>query len=227
MKVFSLLVGILFACQAHAVDPTSVRGLLAQQWIKIGGTGAASSVAALDINSTTKGVMLPRMTTTQQNAIAGTLEGLLIYDNVLHQPAVNNGSSWLDLFNASNFTAGTLAVAQGGTGNGSLATTAGGFLYTDGSKVMNLGACSSGNVVVSNGSSAPTCGTVATNPMNAAGQMIYGGTGGAASSLAAGTSGQVLVSNGTSAPAFTTLTAPTRTVKTSLKLTARQRAQKF
>jgi hypothetical protein len=41
-----------------------------------------------------------------------------------------------------------------------------------------------------------------TNPMSAAGQLIYGGTGGAPTALAAGTSGQILKSNGTSAPAF-------------------------
>lgn len=42
-----------------------------------------------------------------------------------------------------------------------------------------------------------------TNPMTGGGDMIYGGTGGAATRLAAGTSGQILQSNGTSAPTWT------------------------
>ena len=56
--------------------------------------------------------------------------------------------------------------------------------------------------------------------MNAAGQMIYGGTGGAATLVAAGTSGQVLESGGTGAPVFTTFTAPTFQMFTSTPGTA-------
>jgi len=52
--------------------------------------------------------------------------------------------------------AGTLAIANGGTNNSSLAVTAGGTLYTDGSKVVNVGAGTSGQVLTSAGASAPT-----------------------------------------------------------------------
>ena len=51
---------------------------------------------------------------------------------------------------------GTLPIANGGTNNASLAVTAGGIVYTDGSKLVNVGAGSSGQVLQSNGSSAPT-----------------------------------------------------------------------
>jgi hypothetical protein len=44
-----------------------------------------------------------------------------------------------------------------------------------------------------------------TNPMDAAGQLIYGGASGTATKLAAGTSGQALFSAGTSAPVWTGL----------------------
>jgi hypothetical protein len=54
--------------------------------------------------------------------------------------------------------AGTLAIANGGTNNASLAVTAGGVLYTDGSKVVNVGAGTAGQSLVSNGSSAPSWG---------------------------------------------------------------------
>ena len=56
--------------------------------------------------------------------------------------------------------AGTLAVANGGTNNASLAVTAGGALYTDGSKVVNVGAGTSGQVLTSAGASAPTWSSV-------------------------------------------------------------------
>lgn len=49
-----------------------------------------------------------------------------------------------------------LAVAQGGSGNGTLAVTAGGALYTDGTKIMNVGVGTSSQVLTSNAGSAPT-----------------------------------------------------------------------
>lgn len=51
---------------------------------------------------------------------------------------------------------GVLPIANGGTNNGSLAVTAGGVIYTDGSKQVNVGAGSSGQFLRSNGASAPT-----------------------------------------------------------------------
>jgi hypothetical protein len=56
---------------------------------------------------------------------------------------------------------GTLPIANGGTNNGSLAVTAGGVVYTDGSKLVNVGAGSSGQVLTSAGSGAPTWATAA------------------------------------------------------------------
>lgn len=52
-----------------------------------------------------------------------------------------------------------LGVGFGGTNNAALATTAGGMLYTDGSKFVNMGAGSAGQVPVSTGAGAPIWGT--------------------------------------------------------------------
>jgi hypothetical protein len=54
---------------------------------------------------------------------------------------------------------GTLPIANGGTNNASLAVTAGGVVYTDGSKLVNVGAGTSGQVLTSAGASAPTWAT--------------------------------------------------------------------
>jgi hypothetical protein len=51
---------------------------------------------------------------------------------------------------------GVLPIANGGTDNGLLPVTAGGVLYTDGTKFQNVGAGSAGQVLTSNGASAPT-----------------------------------------------------------------------
>jgi hypothetical protein len=50
--------------------------------------------AILDITSTTKGVLLPRMTTTQKNAIATPATGLVVYDTTLNKLAVYTGAAW-------------------------------------------------------------------------------------------------------------------------------------
>lgn len=54
---------------------------------------------------------------------------------------------------------GVLPIANGGTNNGALAVTAGGTLYTDGSKIVNVGAGTSGQFLQSNGAAAPTWAT--------------------------------------------------------------------
>lgn len=55
---------------------------------------------------------------------------------------------------------GVNAIAQGGTNNGSLGVVAGGVYYGDGTKVVETAAGTSGQVLQSNGSSAPTWGTI-------------------------------------------------------------------
>ncbi|MEO6539858.1 MAG: hypothetical protein ABIN74_02660, partial [Ferruginibacter sp.] len=48
---------------------------------------AASNSAMLDIKSTTKGILIPRLTTAQRNAIASPANGLMVFD-------VTTGSFW-------------------------------------------------------------------------------------------------------------------------------------
>jgi hypothetical protein len=67
-----------------------------------------------------------------------------------------NTSGQADLTTA---VTGTLPIANGGTNNGSLAVTAGGVVYTDGTKLVNVGAGTSGQALLSNGASAPTWGS--------------------------------------------------------------------
>ena len=63
-----------------------------------------------------------------------------------------NVSGQLD---AATGLSGVAPVANGGTNNGSLPVTAGGALYTDGSKVNNMGAGTTGQVLTSQGASPP------------------------------------------------------------------------
>ena len=58
------------------------------------GVAAANASAILDITSTTKAFMPPRMTTTQKNAIASPVSGMLVYDDTLKKLCVYGASSW-------------------------------------------------------------------------------------------------------------------------------------
>jgi hypothetical protein len=58
------------------------------------GIGTDSPLAKLDITSTTDGVLLPRMTTTQVNAISSPENGLTVYNTTLNTICFYNGSSW-------------------------------------------------------------------------------------------------------------------------------------
>jgi hypothetical protein len=50
--------------------------------------------AVLEVSSTTKGFLPPRMTTTQKNAIASPAAGLVVYDSTLGKLCVRTASAW-------------------------------------------------------------------------------------------------------------------------------------
>lgn len=56
-------------------------------------TNNPNASAALDIESTNKGILIPRMTTAQKTAISTPAEGLIVYDTTLKCIAQNAGST--------------------------------------------------------------------------------------------------------------------------------------
>lgn len=73
------------------------------------GTTSPSASAALEISSTSKGLLLPRMTTTQRNSIAQPPAGLVIYNTTTNTVQGYGGSSaeWL---NTNATYAGSVAI---------------------------------------------------------------------------------------------------------------------
>jgi hypothetical protein len=63
-------------------------------YLQKGGTFTDVASAILNVNSTTQGVLFPRMTTTQKNAIASPATGLVVYDTTLNKLAVYTGATW-------------------------------------------------------------------------------------------------------------------------------------
>ena len=58
------------------------------------GTTSPNASAILDVQSTTKGVRMPNMTTTQKNAISSPAAGLIVFDTTLAKLCVYSGSAW-------------------------------------------------------------------------------------------------------------------------------------
>ncbi|MBN8674189.1 MAG: hypothetical protein J0L56_08645 [Chitinophagales bacterium] len=79
--------------------------LTTAQNVGVGITTPHSS-AALHINSTTKGLLIPRMSTAERNAIAAPAEGLLIYNLTTNELNQRQNSAWKTLLNNDSWTGG-------------------------------------------------------------------------------------------------------------------------
>jgi len=73
--------------------------------------------ASVHIDSTTQGFMLPRMTTTQKNAISSPATGLLVYDTTLGYLQEYNGSTWTTVSPAMNAAGSNGQVQFNASGN--------------------------------------------------------------------------------------------------------------
>jgi hypothetical protein len=66
-------------------------------FLRVGTNANTVASAILQADSTTKGFLPPRMTTTEKNAIATPATGLQIYDSTLNRPCFYDGTSWITL----------------------------------------------------------------------------------------------------------------------------------
>jgi hypothetical protein len=81
----------------QALFSTSAADLFIQPFggaLMIGENVLPNTSASVQINSTTKGFLPPRMTTTQKNAISTPAAGLVVYDTTLNKLCVRTASSW-------------------------------------------------------------------------------------------------------------------------------------
>ena len=80
-----------------------------------GGSDSPTTSSILDVRSSNKGVLLPRMTTTNRNAIVSPQAGLLIYNSTSSQFNYHDGSNWQQLFLGNQWnTNGTSFYYSGG-----------------------------------------------------------------------------------------------------------------
>ena len=98
---------------AVIVSQLFVTGLFAQSVaINTDGTTANAS-AILDVKSTTKGILAPRMTTLQRTVIATPAAGLMVFDTDIKSFWFYNGTAWGNL--SASGTAGWLLTGNGGS----------------------------------------------------------------------------------------------------------------
>jgi hypothetical protein len=108
----------------------------------VGGGASLNPAAIIELNSTTKGFLPSRMTTTQRNAIATPPTGLIVYNTTTNSIDVYNGTAWVGtdaIFNSIKAagSGGLLIESNTGTdvvllgaGSGSGATFYGGVNIT-------------------------------------------------------------------------------------------------
>ncbi len=94
MKKILLVAAILLYAATHVFS----------QSLAINTDGSVANAGAmLDIKSTTKGLLIPRMTTIQRTGIGTPPAGLQVYDTDLNLLYFYNGSSWSGLSASTNF----------------------------------------------------------------------------------------------------------------------------
>jgi hypothetical protein len=80
-------------------------------------TGNLTTAGSITSNSTSSGFLLPRLTTTQRNAIVSPATGLEIFNTTTNQIEFYNGTAWAPIGTVVSFP---ITVAEGGTGLTSL-----------------------------------------------------------------------------------------------------------
>jgi hypothetical protein len=95
--------------------------LLNAQGVGINTTGAdAHPSAMLDVNSTSKGLLPPRMSTTQRDAIASPATGLTIYNTTTNCTNSFDGLGWREVCGSPTYAYITSLSCGSATNNGSL-----------------------------------------------------------------------------------------------------------
>jgi hypothetical protein len=141
---------------------------------------AADNSAILDVKSTTKGMLVPRMTATQRTAITGTT-GLLVYQT--DAPAgfyFHNGTVWVSLnttTNAAALTSGTLDAARMPALTGEVTTTAGNVATTIAANAVTSAKIADGTIVdadINGVAGSKISGNITGNATNVTGTVAIG-----------------------------------------------------
>ncbi|MEM1323045.1 MAG: hypothetical protein AAGG75_22460 [Bacteroidota bacterium] len=97
---------------------TLALSMVAKAQVAINDDGAAPAPSAmLDVSSTDKGVLIPRMTTNQRNNISNPATGLMVYDNDQNSFWYFNGTAWTAVDEQGPFVADNGLIRASNTGH--------------------------------------------------------------------------------------------------------------
>jgi hypothetical protein len=119
-----------------------------------GNSGTPATSAALEVNSTTKAVLLPRMSQTQRDAIGSPTNGDLVFNTDTLKMSLHDGSSWADVGSSSG--SGVKNYLTDGTFDSSVNPES---QYDDGASYVDGTAGSPSAISYSRDSSTPLAGT--------------------------------------------------------------------
>lgn len=98
MKKFILFFTIASAAAFAGTATKFPDGIISKSSIAINTSGSlADSKALLDVSSTTQGVLISRMSTTQRDAISSPTTGLMIYNTTTNSFNLYDGTAWRQL----------------------------------------------------------------------------------------------------------------------------------
>lgn len=106
------------------------------------GTTTPDPTAALDISSTQKGVLLPRLNAAQLATLVSTLtpaqRGMMVTDATTGKPYYWNGSGWKDFSTLAITTSSPLSISSTNTISLNPGTAAGDLITWDGNNWVNM-----------------------------------------------------------------------------------------
>ena len=142
------------------------------------GTTTPNASAILDITSTSKGLLLPRLTTTQRDAIASPVSGLMVFNTTTNKVNIFVGAGWDELNTTATYGSIATLDCAGATNAGTMnaGTAASGvtstIAYTGGNGLTH-----NGQVVTSTGVTGLTATLAAGIFASGNGTLVYTITG--------------------------------------------------
>jgi hypothetical protein len=151
--IFSLCV--LSVVLAHRLLP---------QGVGISETSITPSPSAiLELRSSVRGLLTPRMTTAERNAVASPATGLLIFNTTTNEFNVYNGSAWVSYFSFASVTSGGVPYFNSSSSMASSSVLAANAVVIGGgagAAPSTIGAGTSTTVLHGNAAGAPSYGAV-------------------------------------------------------------------
>lgn len=123
LSLVALFATGIAAATIVGTQPAQDNGRISNGPVSIGTSGTPVPSAVLDVVSTTKGMLAPRMTTTQRDAISSPANGLLIYNTTLNHMQQYSNSAWIgvgSLLGSSTSLAASAAFEIDSTTRGAL-----------------------------------------------------------------------------------------------------------